>query len=145
MDDTNWLDYIEHRLKWFNDGIAVYTSKKYARLNLDKHIKTQRTIDKAVNRLVGNKPSLVCLGDAEYKPDSRIRHKHIRCPGTRKIQVFLRKKRNCDILMVDEYNTLQVCGLCDKKFEKSVHKFITEFVWIVNQWQMMILSHPILL
>lgn len=118
---TEYLYYIEHRLTTFNEAIATYTTKKYSRLQLDKHIWTQKSMDKITNMLTScsnGEPILLCIGGAEFNASSPIK-KYRRCPGVRKLVVYLKKKSNCDIVFVDEYNTSQSCGTCHEKYAKN--------------------------
>lgn len=106
---------MDHRLKFFHDGISTYTRRKYARLALDKYIAAQKAMDQLTNRIVNNKSALVLIGAANMSPSSPIK-KYQRCPGTRKLATSLKKKRNCDIVFVDEYKTSQKCGRCFQQF-----------------------------
>lgn len=106
---------MDHRLKFFHDGITTYTRRKYTRLALDKYIAAQKAMDQLTNRIVNNKSALVLIGAANMSPSSPIK-KHQRCPGTRKLAISVKKKRNCDIVFVDEYKTSQKCGRCFQQF-----------------------------
>lgn len=72
-------------------------------------------MDQLTNRIVNNKSALVLIGAANMSPSSPIK-KHQRCPGTRKLAISVKKKRNCDIVFVDEYKTSQKCGRCFQQF-----------------------------
>lgn len=52
--------------------MAYYATKEYARTGLDKYFQTQKTMDKVTNELVGNDPSLICIGSADLS-----RHKNV--------------------------------------------------------------------
>lgn len=117
----NWADYVEHRLSFFNRGIAAYCTDKVARLDLDKHFCTQRVMDKIVEKVVGNDRSLVCIGSANFAPNSPIK-KYIRCPGTKLLERHLKKKRHAHILKVDEYRTSQVCPKCYQDLEQQLRR-----------------------
>lgn len=39
---ARWKDYVKHRLKMIERGIAVYTTEKYTRLNFDKYVRSNR-------------------------------------------------------------------------------------------------------
>lgn len=120
---VNWLEFIIHRMKIFNRGIATYTDRRYARLNFDKYISTQKVMDNMTNRLVGNDTSLVCIGATDFHPSAPIK-KYVRCPGVKKIRAFLKKKRNSHVLLIDEYNTSKVCAKCHSNFDREFHKML---------------------
>lgn len=64
------------------------------------------------------------MGNGSFSPNSPIKG-HRRCPGTRKMLHALKKRPNCDYLMVDEFKTSQVCGLCFNLFGvgTKLHRF----------------------
>lgn len=120
-----YFNYIKHSMKFFKDGIEIYTTRKYSRLHLDKHIRTQQAMDSIVHTLtdeLGNGRILLCIGATEFNPASPIK-KYKRCPGTRQIMNFMRKVLVCDIVFVDEYNTSKACGCCYRQFNKTKHKY----------------------
>lgn len=122
----NWLDYIVHRLKMFTSGIAVYTTAKYTRLNLDLYIETNRTSDTEARKLTNNEPSLVYFGAAETPANSPIGiKKHIRCPGSKKLIRSLKKQRGCVVRKVKEDFTSQTCAKCFGRFDPKTksHRF----------------------
>lgn len=51
--------------------------------------------------------------------------KHVRCPGTRKLVHAFRKRGNCAVVFVDEYNTSRFCARCIQRFAPATlaHKF----------------------
>lgn len=120
---ANYMNYIEHRMKFFNDGIQVYTTRKYTRLHLDKYICTQKALDEIVQLLTSSSSGriLLCIGGTEFNPNAPIK-KYKRCPGTRKTVSYIKKIINCDLVFVDEYNTSQVCGKCQHPFNKLKHE-----------------------
>lgn len=115
--DTTWLHYIGHRLRMSTNGIETYTQRKYARLQLDKHIEWHRAIDRIAAKLVNHKSALIFVGAGGNDANSPIRiKKYVKCPGTRKLVHFLKRRRNCVIRMVDEWMTSQHCGKCFTRF-----------------------------
>lgn len=119
---SQWMNYIKHRVKMMKNGIGAYGTKKYTRLALDKHIETERNIDKFAHHITGGgQPSLVFLGaDGDVPPNSPIRiKKHVRCPGTRKLVKALRKCKCCHVIMVDEWGTSQTCPRCLERFKNQ--------------------------
>lgn len=80
-------------------------------------------MDEVVNKIVGDEKSLVCIGATDFHPNSPIKG-HIRTPGLKTINRFLKKKSKCDVLLVDEYRTSQTCGKCLKPFDRELHKVI---------------------
>ncbi|XP_055308089.1 uncharacterized protein LOC129572176 [Sitodiplosis mosellana] len=53
-----WLNYIKHRVKMMKHGICAYSTAKYTRLALDKHIKSSSVVDEWVNKVTDKKPTL---------------------------------------------------------------------------------------
>lgn len=121
---TAWRAYIQHRLRMMADGIETYTTRNYARLQLDKHIRWHRAIDEIANKMVCGKPAIVYLGAGQWSPNSPISiRKHVRCPGTRKLIGAIKKRGDCFIRMVDEWKTSQLCGRCFNAFPRwTYHK-----------------------
>lgn len=68
--DTSWRHYMDHRLRMSKDGIETYTQRKYARLQLDKHIEWHRVIDRIAGKLVGHKPALIFFGAGHIAKNS---------------------------------------------------------------------------
>lgn len=77
-----------------------------------------KLINFSIGHLVRNKPALLCLGNAGLSPNSPIKG-YRKCPGTRKLLDALKKRPNCDFLMIDEWMTSQVCALCFERFNGS--------------------------
>lgn len=119
------MSYIKHSMKFFKEGIELYTTRKYSRLHLDQYIRTQQSMDSIVHTLtdtVANGRILLCIGSTEFNASSPIK-KYRRCPGTRKLVNYLRKVLICDIIFVDEFNTSKTCGCCHRKFDRDKHKY----------------------
>lgn len=117
--DTSWHHYIQHRLRMSKDGFETYTQRKYARLQLDKHIEWHRAIDRIAGKLVGHKPAVVFVGAGGNDANSPIKiKKHVKCPGTRKLVNTIKKRGNCVIRMVDEWMTSQHCARCFTQFPR---------------------------
>lgn len=118
-----WRDYIWHRLKMHEHGIAVYTTDKYTRLSFDKYVRSNSVCDSVAHMFTGNRPALMHLGAAEMAPNSPIGiKKGLRCPGTRKMLRSYRKCAHCKVNMVDEYYTSQTCGKCYARFDRRTKK-----------------------
>lgn len=114
---STWSSYIKHRLRVMVNGIEAYTSSNYARLQLDKHIEWHRAMDKIAANLVNKKPAIVYVGCGTIAANSPIKiRKHVRCPGVRKLIGALKKRANCIVRMVDEFNTSRVCARCFSRF-----------------------------
>lgn len=96
------------------DGIETYTQRKYARLQLDKHIEWHRAIDRIAAKLVGYKLALIFIGAGGNDANSPINiKKHVKCLGTQKlVNTFKRRVMNCVIRLVDEWITSQHCAEC---------------------------------
>lgn len=112
-----WLFYIQHRLKMMEQGIAVYTTDKYTRLDFDKYVESNRVCDTIAGMLTNHQPTLVHFGGAQTAPNSPIGiKKGLRCPGNRKMLRSYKKCRHCHVNIVDEYYTSQTCAKCFKRF-----------------------------
>lgn len=119
----HWLSYVHHRLRMQIYGIAAYTTRKYTRLSLDKHIESNRAIDVIANKLTKSKRALIFLGNADTPPNSPIKiKKNVRCPGTRKLINAFKKTGKCVVLPVDEYFTSQTCAKCFGRFDRRTRK-----------------------
>lgn len=95
----NWIHYVMHRMKMLTRGMAVYATAKYARLSADKHIWSQRTIDRIAKKLAKDGPTLVFIGNVDMSPNRPIRiKKHVRCPGQRKLLNAFKKLSNCVVI-----------------------------------------------
>ncbi|XP_055305804.1 uncharacterized protein LOC129570270 isoform X2 [Sitodiplosis mosellana] len=116
-----WLNYIKHRVKMMKHGICAYSTAKYTRLALDKHIKSSSVVDEWVNKVTDKKPTLFFFGaDGEVPPDSRISiKKHVRCPGVRLTLRSIKKRRDCFIQLVDEWGTSQTDARCMNRFQNQ--------------------------
>ena len=116
---SHWLNYIKHRVKMMKHGICAYSTAKYTRLALDKHIKSASVVDKWVNMVTKKKPTVFLFGaDGEIPPDSPISiKKHVRCPGVRKTLQAIKKREDCITKLVDEFKTSQTCARCLNPFE----------------------------
>lgn len=123
----HWLLYIKHRLKMLRKGVHVYTKAKYARLNLDRYIQTNRLVDKVAIMLTENRPSLIHFGAAKISPNLPFKiKKHIRCPGSRKlIGSFKKQGTGCVVLPANEEYTSQTCPRCLGRFNPTTksHRF----------------------
>lgn len=121
---TAWRLYIQHRLRMMEFGIETYTTRNYARLRFDKYIEWHRAIDRMAGALVNHKPSIIYLGNGNFAPNSPISiRKHVRCPGTRKLIESFKKRANCIVLMVDEFNTSQHCAKCFSRFPRRTKSY----------------------
>lgn len=116
-----YADYVEHRLTIFNRGIDAYTTRKYSRLHLDKHIRSQQAMDCIVNELTkdtqGNR-ILLAIGATEFSPNSPIK-KYRRCPGVRQLVRYSNRIQTMDVVFVDEYNTSKSCGHCHRRYDAT--------------------------
>lgn len=112
------MEYIQHRLRFFNDGVQTYTRRKYARLALDKYIWSTKAMDTLTSKIVQNKSAMVLIGAANMNPNSPIK-KYKRCPGMRRLVASMKKRGNCTCVFVDEYNTSQKCARCFEQFPEG--------------------------
>lgn len=121
---TTWNAYFHHRLRMMADGIQTYTTRRYARLQLDKHIEWHRAIDKMANQLVCGMPAILFIGAGKWSPNSPISiRKYVRVPGTHKLVAAIQKRGDCFVIMVDEWKTSQLCGRCFGPFPRwTYHK-----------------------
>lgn len=121
-----WHHYIQHKLRMLSQSMDVYATDVYARLSLDRHIETSRTIDEMCKRLVDYQPAIVFFGTGNTAPNSPIRiRKHIRAPGPRKIINGFRKNRDVCVIPTNEKFTSQTCALCYSRFDRHTlsHRF----------------------
>lgn len=122
----SWKSYLEHRLKMLHDGMAAYATRRYARLDLDHYIESNREMDKIVVEITNNQPSIIFFGGAPLAPNRPIGIKRRkRCPGTRKFLVSAKKLGHSKVIFVDEYNTSQTCANCFRHFPRHTrpHRF----------------------
>lgn len=120
---SNWMCYIEHRVKMMPPGMQVYTQRKFIRLRFDKYIEENRASDRIAAFLTRTLASLIFIGAANMAPNSPIGiKKRLRCPGVRKLINSFRKMGNCCIKMVDEWKTSQTCAKCFKPFDRRTKK-----------------------
>lgn len=118
-----WMHYIDFRFAMMAEGMAVYATRKYARLSFDKYVESNRASDLYAAQLTKRKPSMIYLGAAEMAPNSPIGiRKHLRVPGTRKLMASFKKLGNCVILFVDEYYTSQTCAKCFARFDRRTRR-----------------------
>lgn len=124
---NSWMHYLQHRLRMMENGIEAYTTRNYARLSLDKHIEWHRAIDKMAGKLCAHKASIIYIGNGTIAANCPFKiKKHVRCPGTRKLIESFKKRFNCIVRMVDEYNTSRLCGKCFRRFDgKKSYRFKT--------------------
>ena len=59
---SHWLSYIKHRVKMMKHGICAYSTAKYTRLFLNKHIKSFSVVDIWVNMVTKKQPTLFMFG-----------------------------------------------------------------------------------
>lgn len=116
-----WLNYIKHRVKMMKHGICAYSTAKYTRLALDKHIKSSSVVDNWVEKVTDKQPTLFLFGaDGEVPPDSPISiKKHVRCPGVRLTLRSIKKRRDCVIVPTDEWGTSQTDARCMNRFQNQ--------------------------
>lgn len=122
----SWKHFIDFRLAMMMRGMAVYATRKYARLSFDKYVESNRASDKYAAQLTQKQPSIIYLGAAQMAPNSPIGiKKRLRCPGTRKLLVSFKKLGNCVVRFVDEYYTSQTCAKCFGRFDRRTksHRF----------------------
>lgn len=121
--NRSWKSYIDYRLTMMERGMAVYATRKYARLSFDKYVESYRASDNFAAQLTQKQPSIIYLGAAELAPNSPIGiKKRLRCPGTRKLLASFKKLGNCIVLFVDEYYTSQTCAKCFGRFDRRTKK-----------------------
>lgn len=53
-------------------GIAAFATKRYAKLELQKYIESNRKVDEIAKKITQNQPSLIFLGGAELNPNRPI-------------------------------------------------------------------------
>ncbi|XP_031620919.1 uncharacterized protein LOC116339277 [Contarinia nasturtii] len=111
--------YIAYYVKMMKPAMAVYTTRKFIRLRLDKYIEENRASDKIAASLTKKKSALVFIGAAQIAPNSPIGiKKRLRCPGLRRLLNSFKKLGNCIVRLVDEYNTSQTCAKCFRPFDR---------------------------
>lgn len=113
-----WLCYVNHQIKMLDDGIRAYTTRKYTRLGLDKHICSNRAIDQIAGMLTNYQPSVIFFGNGVTPSNAPIRiKKNVICPGPRKLTKAF-KKRRCIVIPTNEDYTSQTCGTCYERFDR---------------------------
>ncbi|XP_031618447.1 uncharacterized protein LOC116337743 isoform X2 [Contarinia nasturtii] len=116
---SHWMCYIAYYVKMMKPAMAVYTTRKFIRLRLDKYIEENRASDKIAASLTKKKSALVFIGAAQIAPNSPIGiKKRLRCPGLRRLLNSFKKLGNCIVRLVDEYNTSQTCAKCFRPFDR---------------------------
>lgn len=119
----HWLDYIRHKLKMMDHSIAVYTTDKYTRLNVDKYIESNREIDGICARVVDYQAAVVYFGAAEIPPNLPFHIKnHVRAPRSRKMMNGFKRRGNVYIVPTDEYFTSQTCAECFSRFDPATRR-----------------------
>lgn len=110
---SQWREYLKHQSKLMKEKFAVYTNRRYARLDFDKHIKTSKQIATMARRVTKNKPSLVALG-AGYGDKM-----------ARKLANGIKNLDHSDVVFVNVDVTSQTCPNCFKKFPRYTkrHRF----------------------
>lgn len=112
-----WLCYVQHRIKMLDDGMRAYTTRKYTRLGLDKHICSYRAIDQIAGMLVNYQPSIIFFGNGLTPPNAPIKiKKHVKCPGPRKLMKAFKRRGDCIVIPTNEDYTSQTCGTCYSRF-----------------------------
>lgn len=122
----HWREYIHFRMRMLQRALNVYGTEKYSRLNLDRHIRTNRAIDIMCAKLVDYRSAIVYFGASETSPNSPIKIKnHVRTPGARKIIAGFKKRKNVFVIPTNEDYTSQTCGECLSRFHPSTrsHRF----------------------
>lgn len=120
---SQYLNYIQHRMRMLPNGIAAYATKQYAKLNLDKYIQSNRESDEIAVEITQNQPSLIYMGGAELHPNRPIGiKKQKRCPGVRKLVVSIKKLGHSMVIFVNEYFTSQTCANCFARFDRSTRR-----------------------
>lgn len=123
---SNWTDYVQHRLKMLEFGVATYSSEKYTGLRFNKYIHSVRASDEKAGELVGYQSAIVFFGASETPPNCPIRiKKHVRAPGGRKLLASFKKRANVVVVPTNEDFTSQTCARCYGRFRKSTrsHRF----------------------
>ncbi|XP_031639647.1 uncharacterized protein LOC116351649, partial [Contarinia nasturtii] len=123
---STWKAYILHRIKMLRMGMQAYATRKYARLDLDHHIKATKTSDKVAMRVTNNKPSWIWIGAGEMAPNRPWGiKKRKRCPGTRKLATSFKKQEHTKVSFQDEWGTSITCANCHERFPRETknHRF----------------------
>lgn len=111
------LCYVHHQLKMLNDGIRAYTTRKYTRLGLDKHICLNRAMDQIAGMLTNYQPAVVFFRNGVTPANAPIKiKKNMVCLGTRKLTNAF-KKRGCIVIPTNEDYTSQTCGTWYERFD----------------------------
>lgn len=122
-----WREYIAHRLRMSENGIASYTKRYYARLKFSKYIDVTTAMDNMAMKIIPKgKRGVVYMGNANEAPaNSPIKiKKFIRAPTARRLlKCFQKRPDNVTILEVDEYFTSQTCAKCLGRFERRTKSF----------------------
>lgn len=123
---TAWMDYIQHRVKMLEFGVAIYSSEKYTGLRFNKYIHSVRASDEKAGELVGYQSAIVFFGSSETPANCPIKiKKHVRAPGGRELLNSFKKRRNVVVVPVNEDFTSQTCARCFGRFDKRTrsHRF----------------------
>lgn len=121
-----WNEYIHFKLRMLQRAINVYGTAQYSRLNLDRHIHTNRAIDEMCGKLVDYKSAIVYFGASESSPNSPIGvSNNVRTPGIKKIIGGFKKRKNVFVILTNEDYTSQTCAECFSRFDRNTrsHRF----------------------
>lgn len=88
LPSLDFRNSIEYSLRLFFYYFKDFVSFRYTRLNLDEFRKTQKTMDKYVNGIVGGEKALIFVGSSSFSPSSSIR-RCVRCPGLKRLLGYL--------------------------------------------------------
>lgn len=108
-------------------------TRKYTRTAFDQYKRAQSVMDRIINEIVtvpenSPKQCLFAVGGTDFPSNSPIK-KYRRCPGLRKLVSAIKKRRNCDVVFVDEYNTSQTCTRCFRIFKTTENEMKQHKRW----------------
>lgn len=127
-----WQNYVEHRLQMFNNGMATYGRRKYARLSFEKYIEANRRSDEMAKFMVkhkkpsdrrGNERSLVIFGAANMPYNAPFGIKNtLSAPDMKRLEISLKKLDDNDVMRMNEDYTSQTCANCHRRFPVFTRK-----------------------
>lgn len=118
-----WKEYIKLRLEMMEDEFSVYATRKYARIDFDHYLCSNRATDKLAVKVTNNEPSVIYMGTG-FSGSNRpfgIKGRQ-RAPGPKKFVMSVKKLGHSVVKPTDEWMTSQTCANCYKRFPLNTKK-----------------------
>ena len=111
---TSVIDYLEVLNRYDRVIWLTKTSKKWRRSNFRVYCLRKKTLDKFVNRVIGDTKTLgpfhLAFGDAKFATTGRC--EHYGSPYLKLRKVMQQRAGSINFSLVEEYNTSKVCHRC---------------------------------